>query len=118
VSNAHQAGTDWSDKMTNQLDLIMEIGIDESKRLYVRPSFKDYEQIYRAALEIYWDRSAQFLHSPKPRNWSYADWYSQILGAVLTEYGRHLVINDDTIWTNVASDLKNAILELNRTSAK
>jgi Integron Cassette Protein Hfx_Cass5 len=104
--------------MTSKVDPIIEIGIDGSERLFVRPSLNDYEQIYRAAMEVYWDRGTQFLYSPKPRDWTYADWYSQILGAVLTEYGRQLVIDDDTVWTNVALDLKNAILELHRKISK
>ncbi|NQY94743.1 MAG: hypothetical protein HRT43_11295 [Campylobacteraceae bacterium] len=45
------------------------------------------------------------MFSPKPRKWTYLDWYNQIMRA--TSY--KLKINEKTIWVNISDSLKSAI---------
>ena len=37
------------------IDNIVEVGIDDKQRLYVRPERQTFEYIYRAAAEVGWD---------------------------------------------------------------
>ena len=76
-------------------------GIDEEGRLYVRPSRSSFEHIYRAAMEVNWDSPKRRLFGPKPREWSYVDWFKQIVAAPADEYGTTLSLTGDTIWSNV-----------------
>jgi len=90
-------------------DTIAEIGIDEAGRLYVRPSANSFEHIWRAAMEVTWDESKRRLFSPKPREWTYADWFKQILAAAADEYGASLTLTSDTAWINVSDTLRSEI---------
>ena len=60
---------------------IIEIGIDDKERIYIRPETNTFEFIYRAAAEVGWDEKEIFLYSPKPGEWTYFDWYRQIIMA-------------------------------------
>ena len=93
-------------------ELIKAILIDESGRLCVFPENEKFNFIYRSAMEVHWDQESLFLYSPKPREWSYFDWYRQILAAVKSEYGYDLSITKETSFTNIPEFLKKAILEL------
>jgi Integron Cassette Protein Hfx_Cass5 len=88
---------------------VAEIGIDEAGRLLVRPQGETFEHIYRCAMEVHWDQDLACLFVPKPRKWSYVDWYRQIVAAVRAEYGRDLVVSGNTRWTNVPADLRRTI---------
>lgn len=93
-------------------DNIIEIGIDEQERLFIKPESATFPFIYRTATEVHWDEKRKVLYSPKPKEWTYTDWYKQIVGVVQTECNHLLHVTDDTIWTNVPSDLKEEISEL------
>jgi hypothetical protein len=56
-----------------EIDNILEIGIDDEGRLYVKPTTTKFPMMYREAIEVHWDSNGDFLYSPKPRNWSYLD---------------------------------------------
>ena len=88
---------------------IAEIGIDSGDRLFVRPKGQSFSSIYRAAMEVGWDATEQYLHSPKPRAWSYAKWFGHISAAAASEYGVTLKIVPGTIWTNVPDQLRSEI---------
>ena len=90
-------------------DTIAEIGIDEDERLYVRPALASFPYIYRAAMEVNWDNQARRLFSPKPRKWTYADWFKQIIEATSDEYGIRLKLAADTIFVNVPDALRSEI---------
>ncbi|MGA9572806.1 MAG: hypothetical protein WBS20_02540 [Lysobacterales bacterium] len=90
-------------------DEILEIGIDEDERLYIKPSSNSFPYIYREAMEVHWDTKGMFLYSPKPRKWSYLDWYGQIIKAA-KEQSCSLVLSDKTVWVNMPASLKNEIL--------
>jgi hypothetical protein len=86
-------------------DQITEVGIDEQERLYVRPATATFPQIYREAREVHWDAAASRLHSPTPREWSYARWFRQIVEAA-DAYGQPLSLTPATIWVNLPDELK------------
>jgi len=92
-------------------DYIAEIGIDEMQRLYICPAHETFPHIYRAAMEVNWDEKRKCLRSPKPREWSYVQWYVQIVDAARDEYGIKLSLSPDTRWVNIAQDLTEAILQ-------
>ena len=91
-------------------DNISEIGIDSQERLYIKPEKEKFTLIYRTATEVHWDDKGNFLFSPKPKEWTYFDWYRQIIGVVETECNCKLLLTDKTIWVNVPNDLKAQII--------
>jgi hypothetical protein len=90
-------------------DFIREIKIDDTGRLCITPEKEDFSFIYRSAMEVHWDAKEKFLYSPKPREWSYFDWYLQIIAAAKDEYGCALSVNKSTMWQNVPDFLKQQI---------
>jgi len=91
------------------IDKILEIGIDNKERLFVKPQTEQFEFIYRDASGISWDNKERFLYSPKPIEWTYFDWFRQILLATKGEYGCELKVTSETKWTNISEELKNQI---------
>lgn len=85
---------------------IAEVGIDDEARLYVRPATASFDYIYRAAMEVNWDASTRRLFSPKPREWTYLDWFKQIIAAAADEYGTALRLTSDTGWTKIPASLR------------
>jgi hypothetical protein len=94
--------------------LIKEIRIDTVGRLLVFPEKEQFPFIWRSATEVHWDDKGLFLYSPKPREWPYFNWYTQIVSAVKSEYGVELLPKKDTIWSDISDDLKNQILTFSR----
>jgi hypothetical protein len=90
-------------------DEILEIGIDYKERLYIRPNKERFTLIYRTATEVHWDNNGLFLYSPKPREWTYFDWYKHITGVTEIECNCKLILTDQTIWTNIPVELKEQI---------
>jgi len=88
---------------------IIEVGIGGKGRLYIKPETKNFEFIWRDASEVGWDDKEKVLYSPEPRDWTYFDWYRQILLATKGEYGCNLVLTDKTQWTNIPDKLKEQI---------
>lgn len=92
------------------VDSISEISIDDEERLRVYPRSTTYDHIYRSATEVRWDTQEKYLYSPKPREWSYLDWYAQIVKAVKSEYGNILIIDDKTQWKRISEETKSQII--------
>lgn len=90
-------------------DSIAEVGIDDEGRLYVRPFEASFDLVYRAAMEVSWEGAKRWLLSPKPREWSYLDWFKQITEAAADEYGIRLRLTPATVWTNVPLPLRSEI---------
>ena len=57
--------------------------------------------IYREAVEVHWNGEDRYLYSPKPRDWSYFDWFRHIL----TTAG-DLKLDENTRWTNIPKQLR------------
>lgn len=90
-------------------DNIKSIEIDDMGRLRISPEKECFDFIYRAAAEVHWDNKENFLFSPKPREWSYFDWYKHIVSLIKTECNCDLLLTDNTTWTNIPPSLKEQI---------
>lgn len=97
-------------------DKILEIGIDDQQRLFIKPEKERFNLIYRAVTEISWDNNGLFLYSPKPREWTYFDWFRQIINVVETECNCKLILTDKTIWANISDELKQHLTEYHKTT--
>lgn len=95
-----------------QVDKIIEIKIDEEQKLTIKPEFREFHQIYRTASEVHWNNDKKVLYSPKPRKWSYFNWFVHIVEIVKEDC--ILLITNETIWTNIPDDLKNEILDYDK----
>ena len=90
-------------------DKIIEIGIDKSDRLYLKPETEKFTLIHRSAAEVHWDNKGLFLYSPKPRDWSYLDWYKYITSLIKSDCDCQLTLTEKTVWVNIDDNLKNDI---------
>ena len=90
-------------------EAIGEVGLDADQRMFVRPSVSDFEYVYRAAMEVHWDKALGRLSHPQPREWTPVRWFQQIVAAVLSEYRVQLKLTEKTTWTDVPSDIRSAI---------
>lgn len=81
-------------------DAISEVGISDEGGLYVRPASATFEYIWRAAMEVHWDPQRRRLFGPKPKEWTYVDWFKQIVAAAADEYGTQLRLTPQTAWAN------------------
>jgi hypothetical protein len=98
-------------------EVIAEVGIDDERRVFVRPASGDFEYVYRAAMEVYWDRTLRRLSHPRrPRTWTAVQWFEQIIAAVADEYGVKLKLTSDTVWTGVHLDIQSGIETVARTN--
>lgn len=88
---------------------IAEVGIDPGGSLYVTPEDSVFPMIYRAAMQVSWDTHHERLFSPRPVEWTYRQWFKQILAAVFEEYGVRLSLTADTIWANLPDALRDEI---------
>jgi hypothetical protein len=86
-------------------DQIVEIGIDNEGRLYLKPSRASFPMIYREARDVHWNKEYGCLYAGIPRNWSYLDWYHQLLNAA-REQGCNLLLSADVSWVNVPQKLQ------------
>jgi len=86
-------------------DTIAEVGIDQEQRLFVRPTSEAFPQIYRAAMGIDWDQEEEYLFAPAPKDWTYVNWFNQIIWAAADEYGVWLRLTPDTVWSGVSDEL-------------
>jgi hypothetical protein len=59
-------------------DSIEALGIAPDGSPWVRPANATFPYIYREAMEVHWDADRRCLYGPKPREWSYIDWFKQI----------------------------------------
>ncbi len=94
-------------------EVIQKIEIDNLGRLCIFPKNAKFTLIYRSAAEVHWDNKNFFLFYPKPREWTYFDWYRHIISIVQNEYNCQLIINEHTIWINVPISLKLEITKNN-----
>ena len=65
-------------------------------------------------MEVHWDKDEQFLFGPRPRKWTYLNWYEQIVFAAKSEYGVHLKLTSMTDWTNIPEELGAEIIQFQR----
>lgn len=94
-----------------QKDKISKVEIDDSGKLHLTPEKTKFSLIYRTATEVHWDNNKKTLYSPKPREWSYFDWFLHIIGVAKTECWTELRLTDETEWINIPDELKNKITQ-------
>lgn len=99
------------------IDKILEIGIDEKERLIIKPDKEHFTLIYRTATEVHWDNNGLFLYSPKPREWTYFDWFRHITRVTEMECNCKLILTNETKWTNIFDELKRQIIEYQKATA-
>lgn len=75
--------------------------IHEQGRLLVFPARNTYPLIYREAAEVNWDAELACLYSPKPREWSYLDWFKHIVSTA-----GNLRLSSGTTWENTPHELR------------
>ncbi|MGY3212798.1 hypothetical protein [Mucilaginibacter sp. HD30] len=92
------------------VDNIKEIQIDDLGRLRIYPEREVFTLIWRSATEVHWDEKNSFLYSPKPREWSYLNWYQHIIGVIETEYHCKLLLTPDTKWVSISQTCKDQML--------
>ena len=56
-----------------------------------------------------WDEKEKRLFSPKPKEWTYVDWFTQIIWAAADEYGIWLRLTPDTVWLGVSDELRSGM---------
>jgi hypothetical protein len=61
-------------------------------------------------MEVGWEPSSNSLFSPRPREWSYARWFQQIIGAA-REHGYRLVPNSNTDWADIQATTRQQFLQ-------
>jgi Integron Cassette Protein Hfx_Cass5 len=91
------------------IDEIIEIAIDEKERLLIKPKNTRFTLIYRTATEVHWDEKLLSLYSPKPREWTYLNWYQHIINVAEVECNTKLILTARTKWTNISNELKKTI---------
>lgn len=63
-------------------------------------------------MEVHWDAKDNFLYSSVPREWTYLDWFKQIINAA-QEQDCNLVLSNTTEWSDVPEPLKQSIHKWN-----
>jgi len=87
-------------------DWIAEVGIDERKRLYLRPATATFLYIHREACGVHWDPTRHHLHSQKPGVWPYLRWFEHLISAAASQSWK-LHLTASTTWVNIPADLRN-----------
>ncbi len=87
--------------MDVDVDTIAKIEIDAHGHLLIYPSFNEYPMIYREAAEVHWEPNGRYLYSPKPREWSYLDWFKHIISIA-----SNLTLWEHTQWENIPDELR------------
>ncbi|MEZ5003963.1 MAG: hypothetical protein R2730_13120 [Chitinophagales bacterium] len=92
-------------------DKILEVVIDDNNRLIVKPEKERFTFIYRTASEVHWDDNGHYLYSPKPREWTYVNWFRHIMGVIEMECNCKLFLTKETKWTNISESIKQEIID-------
>lgn len=87
---------------------ILEIGITDLNRLYLKTKACTYPLIYREAAEIDWDKSLNALVGGPKREMTFVFWFLHIF-ITLKNLGYKLHITQETYWENIPADLMNDI---------
>jgi Integron Cassette Protein Hfx_Cass5 len=90
-------------------DPIEAIGIDFNGSLWVKPATATFPFMYRAAMGVQWDEHRRCLYAPKPREWTYLDWFRQIRKEAADECREALEITPATAWDGIDATLRSAM---------
>lgn len=90
---------------------ISRVTIDPDGRLHVMPLGIEFPHIWREAMEVHWAPATRSLHSPVPREWTYARWFEQILAAARGQ-GWRLMLTEATEWAGIDSALREQLVRV------
>ncbi len=90
-------------------DKILSIEIDNAGKLHIKSEFTKFTLIYRTATEVHWNPEKQTLYSPKPRDWTYLEWFEHIIKVAKEECSCELNVTEQTEWINIPNELKKEI---------
>ena len=93
-------------------DKILYIKINEEGQIHIKPESLKFPMIYRTASEVHWNSDSKTLYSPKPRDWSYLDWYNHIIEVAQGDDYCQLEITPKTEWINIPNELRKEIEEI------
>ena len=68
-----------------------------------------YQYIYREVAEVSWDDNLKAFKSPRPREWSYSDWFNHIITGA-QDCSINLILNNATTWVNIPNNVKEQML--------
>jgi hypothetical protein len=91
---------------------VKQIWIDSEGRLCVQLADEslDLSHIYRASASgVEWNEQLRAVCSPVPNEWSYADWFIQIVEDARNEYGIDVVLASATEWSGISTESRAAI---------
>lgn len=85
-------------------DKVIEIGIDTENQLYIKPKNSTFPEINGINGDLKWNPDLKVIHAPKPGEFSYLMWYSQIIKAAKKQ-GYTLEVDSDTRWVNMTDEV-------------
>jgi len=88
---------------------IIQIGIDDENRLFLKTKEKTFSMIYRLAKGINWDNDRKRLISTPIKEWSKYRWYLHILNTIYKECNLELITTRKTEYINLDRKSKNQI---------
>jgi hypothetical protein len=69
-----------------------------------------YQNVYREAAGVYWDKKRNGFKSTSMKEWSCSKWYKHIVEAVRNELGVQLTLGPNVTWLNIPDHEKAEIL--------
>lgn len=99
-----------------ETDQISRIEIDQEGRLHIFPANLRFPLVYRTATEVHWNPERKSLYSPKPRDWTYFEWFKHIIDVIEKEVAYKLQLTDKTEWINISEELRTEIKKENETN--
>lgn len=90
-------------------DSIVYIKINEEGQLHIKPEILTFPMIYRSASEVNWNSESKTLFSPRPRDWSYINWFNHIIDIAQGDNYCKLEITSKTMWINIPIELRKEI---------
>lgn len=91
-------------------ELIAEVALDDVGRLLLKPAQTLFDNLHTAgAWGFRWDAPTTSLAIPKPKEWTYRDWFEHVVRIIGSQYGVHLKVGPDTRWTAVPASVRDEI---------
>jgi Integron Cassette Protein Hfx_Cass5 len=56
-------------------DAIVAVELDGECKLHLFPATQEFPYMHLEGIEVHWDERRNSLYGPRPRQWSYAQWF-------------------------------------------
>lgn len=91
-------------------ELISEVTVDDAGRMLLKPASTLFDDLHTAgAWGFRWDEPTQSLAIPRPKEWTYRDWFEHVVKIIASQYGVHLRVGAQTQWTAVPLPVREEI---------